>query len=194
MFVDRKGGGGKKESSHTSSSFLPFQCGLFFVWLYGVMINTVTYGKRLSVTMERVVLVWTITNWLAPASQAHLAGPWDPAAGIHENEKKKKKKGYLIIIICGITQKLLAMCKQINLATLLNQTRRKVFNRVWRVSHENARECVQGTPELCVRLKKQCPQLCLAKWPMHNLFPCKQLSVIFKAAKRSLILWVGHLI
>lgn len=67
------------------------------------------------------------------------------------------KNGYLIIIICGITQKLLAMGKQINLATLLNQARSKVLNWMWKGSHEKAVETVQGTFELCVRSKKQCP-------------------------------------
>lgn len=130
----------KKEPCHTFSSFLPpFSMWPFFVWLCGVMINTATHGKRLTVTMEGVVLVSRITSWPASASQAHLAGPWDPAAGIH----KEKKNGYLIIIICGITQKLLAMCKQINPATLLNRARSKVLNWVWKVSHEKAFECVQ---------------------------------------------------
>lgn len=45
----------------------------------------------------------------------HLAGPWEPAAGMQE----EGKKGYLIIIIRGITQKRLAIGKQINLVTLL---------------------------------------------------------------------------
>lgn len=114
------------------------------------MINTARHGKRLTVTMEGVVLVERTTDWTASASQAHLVAPWEPAAGIQE----EKKNGYLIIIICGITQKLLAMCKQINLATLLNRARSNVLNWVWKGSHEKALECAQGTFELCLRLKK----------------------------------------
>lgn len=152
MFVDRNRRGGERKSLSYIFLIPSFSMWPFFVWVWlcGVMINTARHGKRLTVTMEGVVLVYRTTDWPAAASQAHLAGPWEPAAGIREG----KKEGYLIILICGITQKRLAMGKQINLATLLNQARCKVLNGVRRGSHEKALECVQGTFELCVRLKK----------------------------------------
>lgn len=110
------------------------------------MINTVGHGKRLAVTMEGVVLVPKTTISPVSASKVYLSGPWEQTGGVD----------YLIIIICGITQKLLAMGKQINLATLLNQARSKVLNCVGKGSHEKALECIQGTFELCVRLGKKC--------------------------------------
>lgn len=89
MFVDRKrGGGGKDRTRLTFSSFLLFQCGLFCLrvatW---VMINTVRHGKILAVTMEGVVLVHKPSVSPVSASQAHLAVPWESAAGIQEIKK-----------------------------------------------------------------------------------------------------------
>lgn len=117
------------------------------------MINIARHGKRVALTMEEVVSGaqnHCLTCVSFSSSPARSLG----ASGWHSG--KKKKTGNLIIIICGITQKLLAMGKQINLATLLNQARRKVLNCVWKGSHEKALECVQGTFELCAGLKKQC--------------------------------------
>lgn len=120
------------------------------------MINTVGHGKRLAVTMEGVVLVPKTTISPVSASKVYLSGPWEQTAGIRGGKNKWRGVDYLIIIICGITQKLLAMGKQINLATLLNQARSKVLNCVGKGSHEKALECIQGTFELCVRLGKKC--------------------------------------
>lgn len=65
MSVDKKRGEreGKDRTSHTFSSFLPTQYGLFVsVWLCGVMINAARHGKRQTVTMEGVVLVERTTD------------------------------------------------------------------------------------------------------------------------------------
>lgn len=50
--------------------------------LGGVMINTTAHGKRMTDTMEAVVVVGGIANRPAQASQA--------LPGIHEGKKKKK--------------------------------------------------------------------------------------------------------
>lgn len=47
----------------------------FWVWLCGVMINEATHGKIVTFTMEGVVLAWSIADWPASASHAHLEGP-----------------------------------------------------------------------------------------------------------------------
>lgn len=86
MFIDGKGGGKERRKKELLIHF-PHSSLLnvaFFVWLCGVMINTVRHGKRLVITMEGVVLVSPVS-----ASQVHLAGPWEPAAGIWAGKKKQ---------------------------------------------------------------------------------------------------------
>lgn len=118
----------KGGTSHTFSSFLPSQCVFFCLWVWrcGVMINTTRHGKRVALTIEGVVLVHKPTVSPVSASQAQ-PGRSLGANGWH-SRRGGKKCGYLIIIICRITQKLLAMGKQIKQATLLNQARSKVLN------------------------------------------------------------------
>lgn len=50
------------------------------------MINTARHGKILAVTMEGVVLVHKPSVSPVSASQAHLADPWESAAGIQEEK------------------------------------------------------------------------------------------------------------
>lgn len=73
------------------------------------MINTARHGKILAITMDWIVLAHKARVSAVSASQAHLADSWESAAGIRE----EGKNNYLIIIVCGITQKLLATGKQI---------------------------------------------------------------------------------
>lgn len=94
MFVDRKRGGGEGGERdaliHFPHSFL-LNVAFFCLWvcLSAVMINTARHGKRVAVTMEGVVsLSLSHGPAVSPvtASQAHLAGPWEPAAGVQEGK------------------------------------------------------------------------------------------------------------
>lgn len=72
------------------------------------------------------------------------------------------------------------MGKQINLATLLNQARSKVFNCVCKGSHEKALVCTGDFWALC-RVEKTMPvvrsrSIVIDLWAS---LPCKQLPVIF---------------
>lgn len=51
------------------------------------MINKPSHGKILAVTMEGVVLVHKPSVSPVSASQAHLADPWESAAGIQQEKK-----------------------------------------------------------------------------------------------------------
>lgn len=183
LLTDKKGGerGKRKSLSYIflipSISMWPFFFSPVWAWLWGVMINTAGHGKRVALTIEGVVfgaqthrftcVSFPRFTWQGPGSQ-RLAFRRERRGGGGE-----KKSGYLIIITCGITQRLLAMGKQIKLVTLLNQARSKVLNWVWKGSHEKALECVQGTFELCVRLKKKNNargvQLINSDWPVSKL-------------------------
>lgn len=58
------------------------------------MINIAEHGKILAVTIEGVVLVPKSSFSPVSVSQAQLAGPWEPAAGIHEGKKKSPLNHY----------------------------------------------------------------------------------------------------
>lgn len=92
------------------------------------MINEATHGKIVTFTMEGVVLAWSIADWPAAASHAHLEGPHGIQWLALMEGGEAVGNGYLIIIVRGITQRRLAMCKQINLAARLKQARSKVLN------------------------------------------------------------------
>lgn len=81
------------------------------------MINPAAHGKIGTFTMEGVVLASEYRRATClgfPCSPAR--SPWEPVAAVHGQIKHegKKKPCYLIIIVRGITQRALAMCKQIN--------------------------------------------------------------------------------
>lgn len=111
-----------KERTLSSIFLIPsFNAALFFVFFpqpgsVGVMINTTTHGKRMTNTMEAVVVVGRIADRPAQASQA--------LPGIHEGEKKKWLLNHYIN---GITEKLPAPRKQIKLATVLRPANREVL-------------------------------------------------------------------
>lgn len=114
---------GKRSERKKPMAHFPHSC-LFNVALFGrdsrlQMINRVAHGNIGTHTMEGVVLAseYNRATCLSfPCSPAR--SPWEPVAAVHgEIKQQKKKKSHLIIIVRGITQRALAMRKQINLPT-----------------------------------------------------------------------------